>query len=81
MEQVEDVTVLHFSGAYGENVSRLVGSSQKVLGNRSKDFLDIWQDDRGHQTMRQYRAGFPGKNLDHSKNKENMVFLTVLNFL
>ena len=79
------VTVLHFSGAYGENVcwlvGWLVGLSQKVLGNRSKDFLDIWHNDRGHQTMRQYRAGFSVKNLDHSKIKENMDFLTVINFL
>ena len=62
-------------------VGWLVGWSQKVLGNRSKDFLDIRQDDRGHQTMRQYTAGFSGKNLDHSKIKQNMKFLTVINFL
>ena len=62
-------------------VGWLVGLSQKVLGNRSKDFLDIWHNDRGHQTMRQYRAGFSVKNLDHSKIKENMDFLTVINFL
>ena len=68
------LSVLHFSGAYGE---KIVGLSQKVLGNRSKDFLDIWHNDRGHQTMRQYRAGFSVKNLDHSKIKENMDFLTV----
>ena len=81
VEQVEDVTVLHFSGAYSGNVGQLVGSSQKVLSNRSKDFLDIWHNDRGHQTMRQYRARFPGKNLDHSKIMKNMLFLRVINFL
>ena len=48
VEQVRmDVTVLNFSWAYSHSV---IGSSsslsQKVLDNRSKDFLDFWQEVR-----------------------------------